>query len=153
MPSVDELFAKQMSWPRLILKTAIEGTLCYYFYIHAHAERTSWNCYATGRRQPNGDGRGENVTEAFTNVILAGFLITAIGLFVSVVEMINKKVQNKQLRVLVGLFDTLVGLAGFAWLIWASWVRLNREGKICAGATTNVSEETFPYAYNQGVFL
>ena len=67
--------------------------------------------------------------------------------------MINKSAKNKQLNILVGLLDSLLGLAAFAWLIWASVVRLSREGKVCAGATMNVSESAMPYAYPQGAFL
>ena len=67
--------------------------------------------------------------------------------------MINKSAQNKQLNVLVGICDSLLGAVAFAWLIWASFVRLERGGKVCAGATMNVSESTKPYAYPQGAFL
>ena len=153
MPSTEELFGKAMSWPRLILKTAVEGILCYNFYSHATMEKTTWSCYANEFRQPNGIGPGNNVTETFTNNIYAGFVMTAIAFCVSLVEMINKKVGNKQLTVLVGILDTLLGLSAAAWLIWATVIRLERSGKICSGATTNVSEEVYPYAYAQGAFL
>ena len=153
MPAVDELFSKQTEWPRLILKAAAEGVICYNMYVHATTEKTEWSCYANNYRQPNGDGNGDNVTEAFTSVIYYGFILTLVACIVTTVEMINKKVNNKQLTILTGILDSLLGLAGVVWLIWASVVRLQRNGKICAGATTNVSEEVYPYAYNQGAFL
>jgi len=87
------------------------------------------------------------MSAAFTSCIMTGFYIALIGTIVSLVEMINKKVQNKSLTVLVGILDTMVGLAAFGWLIWAYTVRLSRDGKICAGATTNVTGPTKPYAY------
>ena len=46
-----------------------------------------------------------------------------------------------------------MGLAALAWLVWASIARLSRDGKVCAGATNNVSFEAYPYAYEQGSFL
>ena len=54
---------------------------------------------------------------------------------------------------LIGILDTLIGLAAFGWLVWVMLTRLDRNGKICAGATTNVVEETYPYAYAQGQLL
>ena len=54
---------------------------------------------------------------------------------------------------LINVCDTLVSIAALFWLIWAYFVRLSRDGKICAGATTNVTETTKPYAYDQGQFL
>ena len=84
-----------------------------------------------------------------------GFYITLIALLVSIVEIINKpkSMQKKPLIVLVGVLDSIIGIIAFGWLIWATVVRLSRDGKICAGATTNVTEQGYPYAYDQGVFL
>ena len=81
------------------------------------------------------------------------FYGSLIGALVSFLEICNKKAKNKQLTVFIGIADTIIGLAAFAWLIWASFVRLGRDGKICAGATMNVTEETQPYAYEQGMNL
>ena len=78
------------------------------------------------------------MTDEFTSVITVLFYICLVGALVSLVEIFNKKSNNKQLTTLIGVADTILGLAGFAWLVWASFVRLGREGKICAGATTNV---------------
>ena len=112
-----------------------------------------WDCYATDKRNPNGDGIGENVTAQFTAIIYTGFFITLIASFVSIVELINKKMSNKQITKLVNIFDSLVVMAVAAWLAWATTVRLSRHGRLCAGGTNNVSEEVHPYAISQGSFL
>ena len=72
---------------------------------------------------------------------------------VSIVEIINKKMKNKQITKLVNMFDSLLILAAAAWLAWTTIVRLGRHGRLCAGGTNNVSEEVHPYAINQGSFL
>ena len=96
MPAtVDELFGKQMNWPRLVIKFLIEGLLCYNFYNYATTHRTDWDCCSTERRQPNGMGIGDNVTATFTSVIYTGFILCAIGTAASAIEIINKKVNNK----------------------------------------------------------
>ena len=95
MPQVDELFANQMSWPRLVIKGLVEGLLCYNFYHYATAERPDWDCFATDKRQPNGLGEGENITEKFTTVIYSGFIVTLVALLISLVEMCNKSAKNK----------------------------------------------------------
>ena len=78
------------------------------------------------------------MTDEFTSVISVCFYVCLVGAIISLVEMANKKINNKQLTTLIGVGDTIIGLAAAAWLVWASIVRLGREGKICAGATTNV---------------
>ena len=153
MPSTDELFGKEMSWPRLVIKFGVVAIVCYNFYNYNNAKKPDWECFATDKRQPNGDGIGENMTATFTNVIKLGFWISAISTVVNIIEMLNKKMKNKQLVMVVGILDTVIGLAAAVWLAYASWARLSIDGKICSGATTNVSEETYPYAYNQGAFL
>ena len=155
--AVDELFGgKQMTWPRLVVKGLIEAVLCYNFshYI-GPKHRPEWECWATDKKQPsgNGDNDGENVSAMFDNIITAAFYLALVGCIITVIEMINKKVNNKQLLILTSVCDTILGLCAFAWLIWASIVRLSRDGKICSGATTNVSEMTYPYAYDQGALL
>ena len=142
-----------MSWPRLILKLGAECILCYNFYNYNNGKRPEWDCYATAKRQPNGDGIGTNVTEQFSSVISTGFYITLIAALCSCLEVVNKKMQKKEVTQITGIVDTILGLAGLGWVIWTSLVRLGRDGKICAGGTTNVSEETYPYAYDQGSFL
>ena len=54
---------------------------------------------------------------------------------------------------MINILDTIVILAAFAWLVWCYSVRLSQDGKICAGATTNVTGPTRPYAYEQGSML
>ena len=93
------------------------------------------------------------MTDKFTTVIYTGFIISLVSACLSFLEVLNKKMNNKQIIVLTGLGDTLIGLAALAWLIWATVVRLSRDGAICAGATTNVNSEMEPYAYEQGSFL
>ena len=39
---------------------------------------------------------------------------------------------------IIGICDAIIGILAAVWLVWASIVRLGRDGKICAGATTNV---------------
>ena len=158
MPDVNELFGKEMTWPRLIVKTGVTGLLTYNFYhygtVHDTAQQDEpWECFATDFRQPNADGEGENMSAAFEKVIMTGFYVTLAAFIVSVVEIINKFAKNKSLNMLIGILDTLVSLAALGWLIWCYVVRLSRDGKICAGATTNVSAATKPYAYEQGQFL
>ena len=158
MPNPDELFGKQMTWPRLILKLGVEGLLTYNFYKYATFYATteqdpSWECFATDYRQPNADGIGENMSAAFTSVCMTGFYIALVGTLISVLELINKFAKNKSLTMLVNILDTLVILAAAAWLVWCYMVRLSRNGKICAGATTNVTGPTKPYAYEQGQML
>ena len=84
---------------------------------------------------------------------MTGFYIALVGTLISVIELINKFAKNKSLTMLVNILDTLVILAAAGWLVWCYMVRLSRDGKICAGATTNVSGGTKPYAYEQGQFL
>ena len=155
MPQVEELFGKSMSWPRLVIKTGVEALLCYNAYHYATAEKADWDCWASGKRQPSPieTPGARNVTEQFTNIIMAGFYLTLVGTIVSLVEMINKKAQNKGLTVIIGICDAIIGILAAAWLVWASLVRLGRDGKICAGATTNVEVQVEPYAYAQGSFL
>ena len=152
MASVDELFGKQMTWPRLIMKFGVETILAWNFYSYATEHRPDWDCFATDKKQPNG-AVGENMTEIFTQVIYTGFIIALVGACLSFLEIINKKVGNKQLTTLAGIGDTLVGLAAFGWLMWATYERLRKNGAICSGATTNVNSEMEPYAYEQGAFL
>ena len=155
MPEVEELFGKQMSWPRLIIKFGVEVLLAYNAYNYMTDYKPDWDCWASGKRQPSGvETEGaRNVTEEFTTVISFMFYGSLVGALVSFLEICNKKAKNKQLTVFIGIADTIIGLAAFAWLIWASFVRLGRDGKICAGATTNVSVQVKPYAYAQGAFL
>ena len=99
MPNANELFGKQMTWPRLILKAGTEGLLAYNFYHYAtfHATTSqdpSWECFATDYRQPNADGIGENMSAAFTSLIFTGFYIALFGCAVSVLEIINKFMKN-----------------------------------------------------------
>ena len=149
---LNDLYAKQMTWPRLIMKGLVQGILCYNFYHYSTAHKTDWDCYATDKKQPN-DSVGENMTEAFTKVISYAFYLSLVGCLVTLVEMMTKIAKKKEFTVPIGVLDTIVGLLAAAWLIWATVVRLSRDGKICAGATMNVNAETFPYAYNQGVLL
>ncbi len=150
--ALNELFAKQMTWPRLCIKGIAQAVLCYNFYSYGTEHRPEWDCFATNKKQPNGI-EGENMTEAFTTVINYGFYLTLVGCLVTFVEMITKLQKEMSFTVPIGILDTLLSLLGFAWLIYASVVRLSRDGKICAGATMNVNETTEPYAYEQGVFL
>ena len=150
--ALKELFAKQMTWPRLVIKGIACGVLCYNFYHYGTTHKNDWDCYATDKKQPNGT-EGENMTEAFTNVINYGFYLCIVGCLVTVIEMITKMQKEMSLTVPIGIIDTLLSALAFAWLIYASFVRLSRDGKICAGATMNVNEPTEPYAYEQGVFL
>ena len=153
-PSLEQLFPKSMSWPRLIVKLGIESILAYNFYnYNSDDKKPDWECWATDKRQPNGIGVGENMTEQFSSVITVGFYLSLIAACCSCVEVINKKVNNKQLTQITGLIDTIVAACALAWVIWASMIRLGRNGKICSGGTTNVSEPTYPYAYDQGSFL
>ena len=80
-------------------------------------------------------------------------ILSLIGLANCIVEMINKKVDNKNLTVLNGVIDTLVAFAAIGWVAWASVVRLGHGGRSCAGATMNVTEPVKPYAYEQGQML
>ena len=93
------------------------------------------------------------MTEKFTTVIWACFILVLIGLINCLIEMINKFVKNQSLTILTGVIDSLIAVAFICWVVWASIERLDRNGKICAGATMNVTEEARPYAYKQGVFL
>ena len=152
---MDELFGKQMGWPRLVLKFGVEALLTYNFFHYATTEKADWDCFATDRRQPSPvdiDG-AENMTAQFTSVIYTGFVVALIASCISFIEIINKKVGSKQLTVLMGILEMLVALVCVGWLVWAFTVRLSRNGKICAGATTNVTGPTKPYAYEQGQFL
>ena len=143
-----------MSWPRLILKGGIEALLAYNFsHYNGSKHRPDWDCFATDKKQPNGLGNGENVSAEFETIVNLGFILCLVGCGISGLEMINKKVNKKPLLVLTGILDTLLAVAALAWLIYCSMIRLSRNGKICAGATTNVSEATYPYAYDQGAFL
>ena len=158
MPAVDELFGKQMTWPRLILKSGVCALLTYNFYHYATTHATTnqdpaWECFATDFRQPNADGEGENMSAAFESLIMFGFYVALCATIISAIEIINKFAKNKGLTVLIGILDTLVSLAALGWLIWCYMVRLSRDGKICAGATTNVTGPTKPFAYEQGQFL
>ena len=93
------------------------------------------------------------MSEQFGLVIYAGFILSLIGCCITFCEMINKKVQNSSLTMLTGVLDTTLGFCAFVWVVWASFVRLGRNGKVCAGATMNVNEVAEPYAYDQGSFL
>ena len=95
MSTVDKLFSKQMTWPRLVVKSFVEGIIAYNCYDYNSAHKPAWDCYASGFKQPNGTGDGENVSDQFTSVIQMGMILALIGVCTSVVEMINKKVQNK----------------------------------------------------------
>jgi uncharacterized membrane protein HdeD (DUF308 family) len=141
-----------MTWPRLVLKGLVQGMLCWNAYHYATVHRPDWDCYATDKKQPNGT-EGENMTEAFTQVIMYGFYLSLVGVLITLVEMLTKLQKEKGLTVPIGICDTIVGILAIAWLIWATMVRLSKDGKICAGATMNVNESTEPYAYEQGVFL
>ena len=149
-----QLYEKKMTWPRLILKGGVEAILCWNAYHYATFHKTQdWACYATHSKQPNDFGVGDNVTERFTMVIWCSFLLCAFGLLNCFVEMVNKFVSNKNLVVLTGVLDSIAVVAAIAWIVWASIVRLDRNGKICAGATMNVTMGSRPYAYEQGVYL
>ena len=160
---LDELFVGSTSWPRLILKALAEGIICYNFYHYSGAHRPDWDCWATERRQPygtlkgasNDGGSGENMTDQFSSIINMGFYVSLFACIVTILEIINKpkSMQKKSINTLVGVCDSLIGIVAFGWLIWATVVRLSRDGKICAGATTNVTETSYPYAYDQGQFL
>ena len=82
-----------------------------------------------------------------------GFYLSVIALVISVLELINKFIKIEPLTYVINILDTLVILAAFAWLVWCYSVRLSQDGKICAGATTNVTGPTKPYAYEQGSML
>ncbi len=155
--ALKELFAKQMTWPRLCIKGLAQGILCYNFYHYGSTHATEWECWATSKKQPmsynDPDIPSENMSEAFTTVINYGFYLTLVGCLVTFVEMITKMQKEMSFTVPIGILDTLLSALAFAWLIYASFVRLSRDGKICAGATMNVNETTEPYAYEQGVFL
>ena len=85
-----------MTWPRLVLKGLIEGLLAYNFsHYNSDAHRPEWDCFATDKKQPNGDGIGENVSAMFDNIVTAGFYLALIGCGITILEMINKKVNNK----------------------------------------------------------
>ena len=130
-----------MSWPRLILKLGAEALLCWNAYNYSHDKVPDWECWASKKRQPHGHkyyDEARNMTDEFTNVISVCFYICLAGVIISLVEMVNKKMNNKMLTTVIGVGDTIVGLGAVAWLVWASFIRLGREGKICAGATTNV---------------
>ena len=93
------------------------------------------------------------MSAAFESLIMFGFYVALCATIISAIEIINKFAKNKGLTVLIGILDTLVSLAALGWLIWCYMVRLSRDGKICAGATTNVTGPTKPFAYEQGQFL
>ena len=95
MPTLEELYKSQMTWPRLILKGAVESILCYNFYDYATTHRTAWDCYATDKKQPNDVGLGINITEQFTAVIYAGFILSLVGCGITFLEIVNKKLANK----------------------------------------------------------
>ena len=86
-------------------------------------------------------------------MIYAGFVLALVGCGITFLQLVNKKLESKQLLVLTGLMDTMLGFLVFGWVVWASFTRLSRPGKVCAGATMNVNEEIEPYSYEQGNFL
>uniref|UniRef100_A0A7S3I616 MARVEL domain-containing protein n=1 Tax=Favella ehrenbergii TaxID=182087 RepID=A0A7S3I616_9SPIT len=161
MPSIEELYKSKMTWPRLVIKFLVEALLAYNCYHYNTAHLKGYDCWANEMKQPRADqsmfgedeGSPVNMTAKFTQVIFFGMILALIGLINCIVEMANKFVDNSGLRVLNGVIDTTVGFAAIAWVTWASIVRLSHNGKICAGATMNVTEATEPYAYEQGVFL
>ena len=92
---MDELFGKQMTWPRLCLKAGTVALLTYNFYDYATTHSTTrqpdpWECFATDYRQPNSDGIGENMSAAFDKLIWCGFYVCLAALIISTVEIINK---------------------------------------------------------------
>ena len=146
MPDIYSLYKSKMTWPRLIMKCGVEILLAYNCYKY-NMKRDDWDCWANGAKQPNAHENGRNMTEQFTMITWACFLICAVGLVNCLIEIANKFVDNKQLTVLSGVIDTLLATLYIGWGIWASVVRLSKDGKTCAGATMNVTEETYPYAY------
>ena len=153
-----ELFGKQMTMPRLILKLGVEALLVWNFWKYATEYATTsqdppWECFSTGYRQPNPFGDGENMSAAFTQLCWFGFYLAVIALVVGVVELVNKFAKVKELTYAVNVADSVIILAAAAWLVWCYTVRLSQHGKICAGATTNVTGPTKPYAYEQGSML
>ena len=153
MPSIEELYKSGMTWPRLVIKFGVEALIVYNAFKYNTRYKPEWDCFATEAKQPNDFGVGENVTEEFTSVIWGCFILAIIGLINCVVEMVNKFTKKPQLTVANGVVDSLVGAAAIAWVIWASIARLDRNGKVCSGATMNVTEQARPYAYEQSVFL
>ena len=156
--TVKELFGKQMTMPRLILKLGVEALLVWNFWKYATEYATTsqdppWECFSTGYRQPNPVGDGENMSAAFTQLCWFGFYLAVIALVVGVVELVNKFAKIEPLTYVVNIADSVIVLAAAAWLVWCYTVRLSQDGKICAGATTNVTGPTKPYAYEQGSML
>ena len=152
MPDIYDMYKNKMTWPRLILKALVEIVIAYHCYKY-NGRRDSWDCFSNGQRQPNADNNGVNMTEKFTLLTWVCFFLCVVGLINCAIEIANKFVDNRQLTVLTGVIDTLLATFVVFWVVWASVVRLSKDGRICAGATMNVSEETQPYAYEQGMNL
>ena len=156
--TIKELFGKQMTMPRLVLKLGVEALLAWNFWKYSTEYATTsqdppWECYATDFRQPNPDGNGDNMSEAFTQLCWFGFYLSVAATAISIVELVNKFMKIGTLTYLINILDSLIVIAAAAWLAWCYYVRLSRNGKICAGATTNVTAPTKPYAYEQGSML
>ena len=49
---MDELYGKQMTWPRLVLKAGCEALLAYNFYHYSTVEKEDWDCWVGSYRQP-----------------------------------------------------------------------------------------------------
>lgn len=67
MPDMNELYGKQMTWPRLVLKTGVEALLAYNFYHYSTTEKEDWDCWVGKYRQPMADEfeGAENVSAKF----------------------------------------------------------------------------------------
>ena len=148
---MDELF-KPLDWPRLIIKAVTFSIICYYSFDYMTHRRAEWDCYATDKKLPNSQA-GENMTEKFTQVIFVLFCISLAQCALIALEMINKHARKKAITHFTGMVGILISLCFAAWLVWAIYERMRRNGKICAGATMNVLSEMKPFAYQQGAFL
>ena len=108
-----------------------------------------WDCYATNMKLPN-NNTGINVTERFSWAFYVGWILGLMALCTCIANVVCKFFYIKILHRIAAFIELFAGLLYLFWLCIAGWIRMEREGRVCAGATNMVSKDEFPYAYTQG---
>ena len=118
----NELFPAPPGWPKLLCKMLMWSLMVYFVHTWLEDDRTTWDCYATSKHQPNGT-YGTNVTAAFNRALSVEYMLCWIALGCQIFHLASKFIKLDSFKIVVGWIEMLFYLFCFAWLIWATIIR------------------------------